>query len=358
MAKIALICDTHLGCRSDAKAFLDNQVKFMENIFFPTLDKENIHTVVHLGDVFDRRKYVNFVTANSARKHMFQPMFDRGMDIHVILGNHDCTYKNTNEINCMKELYGDSSYADMIKIYENSEVINIDGLDILMLPWICDSNREMSYDMIKKSKATIVMGHLELFGFEMYRGAFAEHGIDHKIFSNYDMVFSGHYHHKSTTKNIYYLGSTGQYTWSDYGDTRGFHIFDTATRELTFIMNPYPMYNKYVYDDIAKTPETMLNFDTSSFDGTYVKIVVKNKKDPYLLERVIDKFNKSNILNLQIIEDVLQLGFEGEMDDVVDETEDTLTILKKHIDMSSYHNKTGLEKFVVSLYNEALEHVN
>ena len=51
------------------------------------------------------------------------------------------------------------------------------------------------------------MGHLEISGFEMMKGMKSEHGYDKSIFTKFDSVFSGHFHHKSDDGQIYYLGS-------------------------------------------------------------------------------------------------------------------------------------------------------
>ena len=43
----------------------------MKVIFFPYLEKHNIKTVIHLGDLMDRRKYVSFKTAKNLEKDFF-----------------------------------------------------------------------------------------------------------------------------------------------------------------------------------------------------------------------------------------------------------------------------------------------
>lgn len=352
MAKIALISDTHYGVRSDNKALLENQVLFFENIFFPYLDKMNIKHVINLGDTVDRRKYINFQTSQILTASLIQPLYDRQIESHFILGNHDVTYKDTNRINALDELYGNSKYLDYMKIYTDPKEINIAGCNILLLPWICKENKDISYEFLKTSKATAVMGHLEISGFEMYKGSISDHGFDRSVFNNFDIVCSGHYHHKSTIGNINYLGSTGQYTWSDYGDARGFHIFDTETRSLEFIQNPYHMFNKFVYDDINKSEHSLINFDPSIYEGSYVKIIVKNKNNPYLLEKVVENFENYNIINLQIIEDKNLIEIENE-EEIIDEAEDTIFILKKYISSMTNDNKENLEKFMIQLYFEA-----
>lgn len=360
MAKIALIADTHFGVRNDSKQLLNNQKKFFQEIFFPYIDKYKIKTVIHLGDVFDRRKYVNFSTAFATRDILFEPLIAREIETHILLGNHDVFYKETNAVNSMKELYGNEQgeYYGGMKVYENPEIVNIAGKSMLMLPWICAANEGMTYDLIKTANASLAFGHLELFGFPMYSDTISDHGMDHRLFANYDMVYSGHFHHKSITGNIHYLGSTGQYTWSDYEDSRGFHILDTETGEIEFISNDFRMFNKYIFDDIKKTPEQMLNFNTSEYAGTFVKMVVRNKQDPYLLEKMIDKFENSDIVNLQVVEEMSMYGLDAEIsEEELDESEDTLSILKKVVatapDLQD-NDRTDLETLMTKIYYEAM----
>ena len=270
--KIALITDTHWGVRNDHLAFMENNNLFLDNVFFPLLVKHNIGTIVHLGDLVDRRKYININTANRLRVDFLNKMI--GYDVHIIAGNHDTYFKNTNEINSIRELV-DEKYD--FKIYDRyAEEVSFDGTPILFIPWICDDNRQRTVEIINGTKSTIAMGHLEIQGFEMYRGSIVSHGDDASLFDRFDMVMSGHYHHRSTNGHIFYLGSHAEFTWSDYDDPRGFHIFDTETRELTFIENPYKMFKKIWYND---TDNKFINsdIDYQQYKNSLVKVIVTNK---------------------------------------------------------------------------------
>jgi DNA repair exonuclease SbcCD nuclease subunit len=348
-----LIADIHFGVRNENKSLMENQVKFFENIFFPFIDKYEIKHVINLGDTVDRRKFVNFTTTQALTDALIKPLYLRGIESHFILGNHDVFYKDTNDLNAIEQIYGNSIFAEILKIYKNPTEINIGGLDILLLPWITNSNKELSFEALKNSKSTVLMGHLELAGFEMYRGSVSDHGMDASLLNNFDVVCSGHFHHKSTVGSINYLGSTGQYTWSDYGDARGFHIFDTETRLLEFIPNHYHMFNKFFYDDSNKSPEELLSFDASMYARSFVKVIVKNKTNPYLLEKVVEKLEKVDPVDLQVFEDKLQVEIENE-EDLLDEAEDTLSIIKKYISSMNYNDKNQLEKFMTELFAEAI----
>ena len=350
--KIALITDTHWGVRNDNIAFMDNSKKFLDTIFFPYLDANNIRTVVHLGDLVDRRKYINMQTATRLRIDFLDKLANRGLDVHMIAGNHDTYFKNTNRINALHELVvGKYDF----KIYDQLPFEwDFDGTKVLILPWICDENREASLHAIRNTPAQIVMGHLELQGFEMFRGSIVSHGDDPSLFDRFDTVMSGHYHHRSSRGNIHYLGSHAEFTWSDYSDPRGFHIFDTETRNLTFVENPYRMFKKVWYND---SDATFLNsdIDYAQYKNCMLKVIIQEKTNMFWFDKFIENIESENPLDIQIVEDHLNLNLE-EDSDIVNEAESTIDIFKKYI--SGFDEKTvnkeKLEKKIVELYNEAL----
>ena len=348
--KIAIINDTHWGVRNDSQHFLDYFKRFVDNIFLPYLDEHHIDTVIHLGDIVDRRKYINFVTLRHLKDTLLHPILDRGIDFHVIIGNHDVPYKNTNDINSMAELFD----KHKVSYYSDPSVQTFDGTDILFLPWINSSNYSDSMNHIKNSKAQVCFGHLEIAGSPMMRGVTNEHGMSVEDFKNFDMVVSGHFHTKSTNSNINYLGTQYELTWSDYQDPKGFHIFDTNTRELEMIRNPYRMFHKIFYDDVKKTSDEILHQDYSMYEGTYVKVVTQQKENPYTFDLFMDKLHQESPIAIQIVDDHLNLHLEGD-DDLINQTQDTVTILSKYIEnMETTVPKKKLDSLMRTLYNEAL----
>jgi hypothetical protein len=223
------------------------------------------------------------------------------------------------------------------------------------VPWICDENYEVTMKAIEKTDAQILMGHFEIQGFEMYRGAINHHGLDKNIFSKFDMVLSGHFHHKSTHGNISYLGSPYQMTWSDYNDPRGFHILDTETRELEFIANPCHIFHKLWYDDTTMSVNdiTDLTFE-KELTNSDVKVIVKNKSNPYLFDLWMNKLIDMGCADIKTVEDHMNLDIVDE-DNLIDEAEDTLTILHKYVDSLEIRNhKDKVDNTVKSLYQEAM----
>lgn len=353
MTKLALITDTHWGVRNDNVAFLDNSKRFLDEIFFPYIDKNNIGTVVHLGDIVDRRKYININTARRLREDFLDKIKERNIEFHLIAGNHDTYFKNTNEVNAIKELV-ENAYPSFKTYTKHAESVTFDGVPILFIPWICDDNRKQILDAIQSTPAQIAMGHLEIQGFEMYRGSIVSHGDDRGVFDRFDIVMSGHYHHRSTDGHIYYLGSHGEFTWSDFDDPRGFHIFDTATRELTFIENPFTMFKKVWYND-ADDSFLQKKIDYKQYAGSLIKVIVTNKTNHYWFDKFIENLESENPIDIQIVEDHLNLNMENDQD-IVNEAESTIDIFKKYIDAYELKNvnKDKLTKKIFDLYNEAV----
>jgi len=350
--KIAIINDTHAGARGDSPLFNEYFFKFWENTFFPYLKENNITTICHLGDVVDRRKFINYVTLNSWRKRFFNRIQNEGIDMHILVGNHDVTYKNTNDINAMNELF---VHYNNVSVYINPVDLEFDGTSIGIVPWINSENYQESMEFLKNTKSEIIFGHFEIAGFEMDRGNVCHSGLERGVFDRFDMVLSGHFHHKSSSGAIHYLGNQYEMTWADYDDTRGFHVFDTDTRELTFVANPYKMFHKVYYDDETQDSDYWKNKDFLTYKDCCVKVVVISKTNPYLFDGIIDKLYEAGAADISIVEDFSQADLQKD-DENIDQTEDTMTILSKYIDsvpinVDSEKMKTLMREMYVEAIN-------
>ena len=345
--KIAIITDQHFGCRKNLKLFHDYFLRFYEDVFFPTLEKEGITTIVDMGDTFDSRKGIDFCALTWAKENYYNRLQKMGIEIHSIVGNHTAYYKNTNDINAINLLLRE--YAN-VKIYSETTSIEIDNLSILLVPWINPENEKKTMAMIEQSRSPVVMGHLELHGFKVNDYVVMEHGTNIDPFAKFDRVYSGHFHTRSSQNNIHYLGSPYEMYWNDWNDTRGFHLFDTETLEHTPINNPYNIFEKVFYED---TP--FQTFDTRGFEDKIVKVIVRKKSDIGQFERFIDKIYSANVAELKIVEN---FDFSGWYDtsETGYESEDTLSILNRYIDDSEVSlDKSIITKMVDEIYREACE---
>ena len=323
--KIAILNDTHSGIRNSSEVFLDNAETFYSNIFFPECEKRNIKQILHLGDYYDHRKFINFKALNHNRRIFLDELRKRGMSMDIIPGNHDTFYKNTNELNSLKECLG--HYMNEVHIIMEPTVMQYDSLKLGLLPWICQDNYELCMNFIRDCRADWIGSHLELNGFEVMRGLTNKHGMDPKLFSRFEMVLSGHYHCSSKKDNIWYLGSQMEFFWSDAHDAKYFHILDTETREMIKIRNPYTLFEKILYND----EEMDYNNYNKDLTNKFVKVIVVNKTDPFMFDRFIDNIQNQKIYELKIAENFNEF-IGANVEDENMSFEDTAEIVDTYID--------------------------
>jgi len=344
--KIALVTDTHFGARSDSLQFDAYFKKFYQEVFFPELEKRKIKRIIHLGDCFDRRKFINFNSLKSCRNYFFDEIQKRDIKMEMIVGNHDTFFKNTNEVNSPELLL--KEYPN-IKTYNNPAESDT---GILFLPWLCQDNYQQAIDLIKTTEAKACFGHLEISGFVMFKGQTPlnnHEGLAPSMFDKFKLVCSGHYHHKHGKGNIEYLGNPYQLFWNDFEDPRGFHIFDDKTLSLEFILNPFTIFEKYYYDDEKENPDLV---DTSIFANKLVKLIVLNKTDFVKFDKFVDRLYQKNPIELKIIEDFSE--FESEALDENIDLEDTMSLLSNYVDsVETDMDRDRLKTVLRTLYVEA-----
>jgi hypothetical protein len=268
--------------------------------------------------------------------------------MHLIAGNHDAYYKNTNSVNSVELLLKE---YDNIEVYSEAAEANVAGLDVLLVPWINSENEENTVKIVEKTRCNIALGHLELNGFRVNRQIVMDHGLESSIFEKFNKVFSGHYHTRSTDGRIFYLGNPYEMYWTDVGDNRGFTILDTETLEHEYVDNPYKMFYSIKYDD---TDHQL--FDATPYVNKIVKVVVVNKSNTVKFEKFIDKLYQTGVADLKIVENFDFSGWYDKEADEVLQSEDTLTILDRYIEETETElDKSKVQKLIREIYQEACE---
>lgn len=345
--KIAILNDTHCGIRNSSDIFMQYQERFYSEVFFPYLLENDIKHILHLGDYYDNRKTINFKALQHNRKIFLEPMRKHGITMDIIPGNHDVYYKNTNELNALKELQG--HYMNEVNLILEPRVMNYDGLKVGLIPWINDDNEKESLEFINNCKADIIGAHLELTGFEMSAGMPCMDGMSPQLFERFEMVLSGHFHTRSHQDNIHYLGSQMEFFWNDCQDKKYFHVLDTKTREISAVENPITIYEKIYYDHTRMNKFTDLRY----LDNKFVKVIVTNKGDHYEFERFIDRVQAQKIHELKIQEDFKEFLGENVEDEQIS-LDDTETIVYNYIDaVNTDLDKDRIKREVSELMTEA-----
>ena len=104
---------------------------------------------------------------------------------------------------------------------------------------------------------------------------------------------------------------------------------------------------------IDKQMDEVLVFDADQYKDCYVKVVIKNKTNPFWFDNVIDRLEKSGAADLQVVEDHFHLDLE-EDSDIVSEAEDTMSIVRKYItSMGINTDKKRVENIIQNLSIEA-----
>jgi len=343
--KVAIITDQHFGARKNSKLFHDYFLKFYNDIFFPTLEKEGITTVIDMGDTFDSRKGIDFSALSWAKNNYYDRLQEMGVKVHTIVGNHTAYYKNTNEVNAVDLLLRE---YDNVTVYAQPTEVKLNQLNVLFIPWINQENEADTLKLIQKTKAKVAMGHLELNGFRVNKQVVMEHGFDSKLFDKFQLAFSGHYHTRSDNGTVFYLGNPYEMFWNDVNDKRGFHIFDTETLGKVSIDNPYRLFYNIYYEDT-----NYQTFDTREYENKIVKVIVRKKSDTKKFEKFVDKLYSSNIAELKIVEN---FDLQESVDFEPIESEDTMSILSRYVEESEINlDKSLVQKMLQEIYQEACE---
>ena len=343
--KVCLLGDTHWGCRNDLALFYGHFETFYNDLF-DDLESQGITDIFQLGDLFDRRKYINFRTLAESKRIFFDKLVEKQMTLHVLVGNHDIHMRESVDINSPSLVL--KEYSNVI-VYDKPATVDLDGVSVDIVPWICRDNQTEVLSFINDSKSDVCLGHFEIAGFAMYRGLESHEGLSADMFLKYAYVFSGHYHTRSQKNNIVYVGTPYEMTWQDYNDPKGYHILDTEQMDVKFVRNKNNIFERIEYDDTKQIPAV----EDLKLTNKFVKLVVTNKTDLFRFDNFLSQLYTSGAYEIKIVEDLTDFT-DGEVGESIN-LEDTLVVLSNYIDsIETNADKEKIKNFMKTLYVEAL----
>lgn len=347
MSRVILLGDTHLGARGGSDGFSDYFNMFFTDVLYPYMKENKIDTIFQLGDLFDNRTALSMKAFHKCKPIWFEELVKNKFTMYTLIGNHDSHFKNTLRINS-QELHL-SEYANHIHPISKPTNIVMENTSFDIIPWICADNQEEIQNFItRRGRGSVLLGHLELAGFQMYKGSVALHGADAANFNEYPIVYTGHYHTNSTQGNVVYTGTPYEITWSDYADPKGFYVFDTNTQEAEFVVNPHRMFHKFIYADGCDTP-----LDVLQEFPRYVKIVVHSKSDPIVFERFVDSVRVYDNADMTILDTTSVI--KQPTSDVDLNDKDTLSFIHDVVEnITTTVDKAELKNYMTMLYQEAM----
>lgn len=353
MSKIVLLGDTHFGIRSGAAAErMGNRFELFYNFMFEYMKDNNLNRIIQFGDLFDRRKSIDFTSLGRAKEFFFEPIRQNNFQFETFIGNHDIPFKNTLKYNSPSLVLGE--YPEFILYDKPTSVELAPGVTAAVIPWICDSNMTECMKFIENSTDTFCFGHFEIQGFEFSPGSECEHGILRTLFWKFHHVYSGHFHHISTQDNITFIGSPCQLTWQDYADPRGFFVLDTDTLQVEFIANPFENFHKVIYNEKQTSQEEIEEFDYSPFKDTSVKVYVRSAENALMYETFIGNMEAAGAL-IKVVEDPIEAK-ESEDDEEVTSESDSVeeTFRKAAESYSDSADPAAVTALLMKLYNKVL----
>lgn len=219
--KAAVFTDLHVGLKSNSIQHNTDCINFVD-WFIDTAKKEGCETCFFLGDWHHHRASINTQTL-SVSVQLLEKLNNAFDKVLVIPGNHDLYYREQRDIHSV----------EWAKHLPNLTIVNdfFNEGDVIISPWLLGEEHEK----LAKMKAKYLFGHFEFPKFYMNAMVeMADHGaINETHVSNFDLVFSGHFHKRQFRKNIWYIGNAFPHDYADKNDDdRGMMILEWGGKAL------------------------------------------------------------------------------------------------------------------------------
>lgn len=318
--KIGIVGDIHLGINENKPLFTEYHMRCLDYIF-RTFAQEGIKDIIFLGDIHDKRYSLSVKTIKQSIE-----LFDNDFNQYFLLGNHDVTYKNSNNLNSVDILLGEKNTV----VTDLAEEFIFDGKKFLLVPWLNKTNYSENMKLIENTNADVLLGHFDINGFEMIKGIFSRNkDVRMSLFKKFKHVVSGHFHCFSSKGNITYPGSVCQMTWNDHGADHKFGYFCTETDELTMIDIPYTIY------DVIRIKKNQKLPDPKQYKDKIIKCYLYTRRTI-----AIEKFLSvlvDNCISVNVIDEQVMSATENF--DIETHNMSILELWKKYLEETYLHKK-------------------
>jgi predicted phosphodiesterase len=333
MKNTLLITDMHHG---DDEYLLKYQIEYLKYLN-KIVKKKEIKRIICLGDWSDKRSYIHYKTLAQITP-LYYELMNFVDEFYFILGNHDSTYHNVNDIFSAKEIFSEGSkYTKAKVVFVQNDIYVIEDEKLILCPWIPKVNSENIISGIEKynKEDYILFGHFEFKGFKTNDSYVMEKSqLKRSSYNKYKKVISGHYHLYQSKHNVCYIGSPMQTRYGEGTDHKTFmlnnvgELVDLYTHENLFIDIKIEKFDDdYLSEKLKNINEKKVKIliDTSDVDiinniNNYVSLNYKPYDVKYLFrdkEFIFDEIdveNKSNEENEKDFFDSLILD-----DDIAEE---------------------------------------
>lgn len=348
--RLWIITDTHLGVRNSSEEWIQIMRKYFFEWFIPLVKKEYKpgDAFIHLGDVYDSRQSINLKVLNLCVEIFSElsKIFPDG--IHVILGNHDCYSKESNDINSLSSL----KWIPGVKVYEEPESVIMGKRKILMMPW--RNSEESAVELLSESDVhDYLFCHSDIKGLSFNKYTKIEEGISYNKLENFNRVYSGHIHYSQTFGKVRMLGSPYQLTRSDMDNKKAVLLLDLDSEEEIFFENDFsPRFIRIGFDKVLeKTPLELGDLFRNNFVDILIDPKLAVKASLGILTEMVSTQLKTNFTPIteaqaDVNVDETLFNLDGKNFSIVDFANQYIEALDEHDEV-----KERMKKTIKVLYN-------
>lgn len=193
-----------------------------------------VNVLTCTGDVFESRSSQR-LDVLKAFENILDIVYDRGMILHCIPGNHDKTVYSSKEsfLDPYKHHPGIMLYDEL-----SPGIVNgVDGMTFMFLPYFSEPDYIERLDSVKckRGDRVVLFTHVGITGSINNDLTLVENGLKVNMFDKFYKVFSGHYHDpQQIGKNFFH---TPAITQKDFGENteKGFVVlYDDMSHDIVF----------------------------------------------------------------------------------------------------------------------------
>lgn len=292
----ACFTDIHYGLKQNSRVHLEDCHRYID-WFIAEAKARNAETCIFLGDWSHHRASVNVATLNASIKDL-KKLNDNFEKVYFITGNHDLYYRDKREMNSIEYARDLSNFVMVDDMFEQD--------DVAIIPWLVGDD----YKTVSKMKCKYMFGHFELPYFKMNAMVeMPDHGgINDKMLSGPEYVFSGHFHKRQYKNNIHYIGNAFPHNYADVSDNERGAMFLTWGEEPVYVnWDKCPKYSVITLKQLLDNHEDLL--DEYTYSRVKLDISISYEEANFIREKMAEQYNVRELQLIPVKEE--QDEFEG-----------------------------------------------
>lgn len=249
--------------------------------------------VIWLGDMLDTKEVVRSKCLNALYRYF------KGSKLrhYVLVGNHDWHNLECEEhsLEILKEL------SNVHIIDKPTTFVN---LPFLFMPYYHDLDKFKKdlaeYRGIGRDKASVLVMHQGINGFDFGNGYIEENGLDFSGFADFHRVISGHFHKFQEKGNLVYVGTPFSHSFGETDQDKFIALYDSASDSIEYVETPFPRHVTLELDAIWLTPDKIKG-------NNYYRVILTGPQAD------IEALDKSKFPGVKFIERPEELELEGQI---------------------------------------------